>query len=65
MDRVTEFWRVGAGTLRRGQFIYIAASDLIPEIKAQERLSRAILHFMFFAIGLGLMFALAYCFQRS
>ncbi|NLT23904.1 MAG: ZIP family metal transporter [Syntrophorhabdus sp.] len=48
-----------------GSFIYIAASDLIPEIKAQERLSRAILHFMFFAIGLGLMFALAYCFQRS
>lgn len=47
-----------------GSFIYIAASDLIPEIKAQENLARAGLHFMSFFIGLILMFALAYCFQR-
>ncbi|HOD75737.1 MAG TPA: ZIP family metal transporter [Syntrophorhabdaceae bacterium] len=48
-----------------GSFIYIAASDLIPEIKAQESLPRAILHFLFFAVGLAMMFALAYCFQRN
>lgn len=48
-----------------GSFIYIAASDLIPEIKAHESLPKAVLHFMFFILGLTLMFALAYYFQLN
>ncbi|MBS3743154.1 MAG: ZIP family metal transporter [Wenzhouxiangellaceae bacterium] len=38
-----------------GNFIYIAASDLIPEIKAQNRWQSALLHFCAFALGLVLM----------
>lgn len=48
-----------------GSFIYIAASDLIPEIKAQASLPKAIMHFMFFVLGLALMLALAYYFRRN
>jgi len=47
-----------------GNFIYIAASDLIPEIKSQVSLPAAALHFSFFVLGLVLMFALAYWFLR-
>jgi zinc and cadmium transporter len=46
-----------------GNFIYIAASDLIPEIKSQARWPAAAVHFGFFAAGLGLMFMLAMAFQ--
>jgi zinc and cadmium transporter len=45
-----------------GNFIYIAASDLIPEIKQQDRLGRVGVHFGFFILGLALMFLLACCF---
>lgn len=44
-----------------GNFIYIAASDLIPEIKQQSGLGKVVLHFSFFVAGLVLMFALACC----
>ena len=44
-----------------GNFIYIAASDLIPEIKQQASLGPVAVHFSFFVAGLALMFALA-CF---
>lgn len=47
-----------------GNFVYIAASDLIPEIKAQTRARDALLHLGAFAAGLGLMFALASLFAR-
>jgi zinc and cadmium transporter len=47
-----------------GNFIYIAASDLIPEIKSQASLRAAGLHFCFFAVGLVVTFALAYWFHR-
>jgi zinc and cadmium transporter len=47
-----------------GNFMYIAASDLVPEIKAHPSLSRAAAHFGCFAFGLGLMLALA-CLFRS
>jgi zinc and cadmium transporter len=40
-----------------GNFIYIAAADLIPEIKHQVSLSRSIIHFTVFAIGIGIMLA--------
>lgn len=38
-----------------GNFIYIAASDLIPEIKQKVGLKKAFLHFLIFLGGLGLM----------
>jgi len=42
-----------------GNFIYIAASDLIPEIKQHTRLGASVLHFGVFVVGASLMFALA------
>ncbi|MFI2809954.1 MULTISPECIES: ZIP family metal transporter [Microbulbifer] len=42
-----------------GSFIYISASDLIPEIKHRGGAGAAAVHFGFFALGLLLMFALA------
>lgn len=43
-----------------GNFVYIAASDLIPEIKAQSRSRHALLHLASFVAGLVLLYALAY-----
>jgi zinc and cadmium transporter len=42
-----------------GNFIYIAASDLIPEIKAETGPGSGALHFACFAAGMGIMFLLA------
>lgn len=42
-----------------GNFVYIAASDLIPEIKAQTSRSSAVIHFSCFLFGIGLMFLAA------
>lgn len=47
-----------------GSFIYIAASDLIPEIKEHASLRAAMLNFGLFASGLTLMLLLAYVFQE-
>jgi zinc and cadmium transporter len=41
-----------------GNFIYIAASDLIPEIKHGENMNRNLLHFFIFIIGILLMLGL-------
>jgi len=38
-----------------GNFIYIAASDLIPEIKHKESLKKSLIHFAVFLCGIGLM----------
>ncbi|MDP2860326.1 MAG: ZIP family metal transporter [bacterium] len=38
-----------------GGFIYIAASDLMPEIKKEPILSRSLLYFGVFCLGIGLM----------
>ncbi|ODS36665.1 MAG: zinc/iron permease [Candidatus Altiarchaeales archaeon WOR_SM1_86-2] len=38
-----------------GNFIYIASSDLIPEIKHRESLKKSLTHFLVFLIGIGLM----------
>jgi zinc and cadmium transporter len=38
-----------------GNFIYIAAADLIPEIKHHTGLGRSILHFTVFLIGIAIM----------
>lgn len=43
-----------------GSFLYIAATDLIPEIKHEEKLKDTIVHFSAFAIGIGLMIALTF-----
>ncbi len=40
-----------------GNFIYIAAADLIPEIKHAESMRRAIIHFVAFLAGIGIMLA--------
>ena len=48
-----------------GNFVYIAASDLIPEIKEEEGLGGAVLHFVCFASGLMMMYALAHVFQAD
>ena len=42
-----------------GNFIYIAASDLIPEIKSQLRLKQAVLQLGVFLLGVLLMGVLA------
>ena len=46
-----------------GNFIYIASSDLVPEIKAQASLRAAALHFGCFAGGAALMLLLAHVFH--
>ena len=38
-----------------GNFIYIASSDLIPEIKGEENVRRAAVHFAVFLLGIGVM----------
>jgi zinc and cadmium transporter len=38
-----------------GNFIYIGASDLVPEVRKHEKLGMNIVHFLSFAIGIGLM----------
>ncbi len=38
-----------------GNFIYIAASDLIPEIKHNQDMKQNLLHFIFFLLGIGLL----------
>jgi zinc and cadmium transporter len=43
-----------------GNFIYIAAADLIPEIKHQVSLRRSIIHFCVFLVGIGIMLAVKY-----
>ena len=44
--------------LAAGNFIYIAASDLIPEVKHSNRLRQSINHFLAFCVGIGFMYAL-------
>ena len=43
-----------------GGFIYIAASDLVPEIKHGDRGTRMALNFIVFLIGIGLMLLMKY-----
>lgn len=43
-----------------GGFIYIAASDLIPEIKKEENIKKNLLNFLFFITGIGLMYLLLF-----
>ncbi|MBN2517937.1 MAG: ZIP family metal transporter, partial [Candidatus Altiarchaeota archaeon] len=47
-----------------GGFMYIAASDLVPELHKEPRLSKAILAFSFFLIGVVLMLAIKVAFAK-
>jgi len=49
----------GLAAFGAGNFLYIAASDLIPEIKADAAGGRAVLHFALFTAGVGLIAAIA------
>ncbi len=46
--------------LAAGGFIYIAASDLIPEIRSIESLKHSVITFIVFLIGIGLMWAVKF-----
>jgi zinc and cadmium transporter len=48
-----------------GNFIYIAAADLIPEVKHQTRLSRSILHSVAFTAGVGLLLIVRLAFESE
>jgi zinc and cadmium transporter len=41
-----------------GNFIYIASSDLLPEIKQKVSPQKSMIHFLIFLLGLGLMLSL-------
>jgi len=41
-----------------GNFIYIAASDLIPEVKHRDNLKQNLIHFSTFVLGILLMWGL-------
>jgi len=43
-----------------GNFIYIAGSDLIPELHKENRLLSALFQIIFFALGIGIMFLLTF-----
>lgn len=43
-----------------GGFIYIAASDLIPELHKEEKLSKSLLSFAVFILGIALMWGLKF-----
>ncbi|MEQ8801015.1 ZIP family metal transporter [Haliea sp.] len=46
-----------------GNFIYIAASDLVPEIKLLTSFRASVTHFSFFALGLALTLGIAWGFR--
>lgn len=46
-----------------GTFIYIAASDLVPEIKLHKSLGAAAIHFGCFGIGMAITLLIAYAFH--
>ena len=46
-----------------GNFIYIAAADLIPEIKHEENAGLNLVHFLSFLIGLGLLWLVRFVFE--
>jgi zinc and cadmium transporter len=43
--------------LGAGNFLYIAGADLIPEVKRAERLGETGIRFVFFVLGVSLLFA--------
>lgn len=47
-----------------GNFIYIAAADLIPEIKHHDEPRGQVIHFLSFLCGLGLLWAVGFVFEH-
>jgi zinc and cadmium transporter len=47
-----------------GNFIYIAAADLIPEIKHEENARLNVIHFFSFLGGLGLLWLVGVVFEH-
>ncbi|MEO8195235.1 MAG: hypothetical protein ABI689_00785 [Thermoanaerobaculia bacterium] len=45
--------------LAAGNFLYVGASDLVPEVNRSLTRRASLLHFLVFAAGLGLLSALA------
>lgn len=50
--------------LAAGNFIYIAAADLIPEIKREDTLKLNVLHFLSFLVGLALLLGTRFVFEH-
>ena len=48
-----------------GNFIYIGASDLVPEVNKQRDLKGSLVHFLAFSAGMVLMYALKLFFEHS
>jgi len=47
-----------------GGFVYIAASDLIPELNRESKAAKSIFAFLFFLFGIGFMFLLKLIFEN-
>jgi zinc and cadmium transporter len=47
-----------------GNFLYIAAADLIPEIKHEESARLNVLHFVSFLTGMALLFVIRLTFDH-
>jgi zinc and cadmium transporter len=45
--------------LAAGNFLYIGASDLVPEVNKPHSLGASLLHFTVFVAGLGLLLSIA------
>lgn len=45
--------------LAAGNFLYMGASDLVPEVNKAHTFRANLLHFVFFAVGLGLLYVIA------
>jgi zinc and cadmium transporter len=45
--------------LAAGNFLYIGASDLVPEVNKAHSFGTSLVHFVVFAAGMGLLFAIA------
>jgi zinc and cadmium transporter len=49
----------GLVPLAAGSFLYIGASDLVPEVNKAQSLGANLVHLVMFAVGLGLLWSLA------
>jgi zinc and cadmium transporter len=47
-----------------GNFIYIAAADLIPEIKHEENATLNVIHLLSFLLGIGILLAVRLVFEE-
>jgi len=50
--------------LAAGGFIYLAASELIPEIQKEENIGKSIIQFVLFVFGIVLIWSLGFLFPE-